>query len=115
MQKTTLWLRVFLDYAKKVGYAGTWGPGQNVQNTIHVRDTADILLFIFKAALEGRAAEGADGLCRPSHIFARSVLKYSTDFAVTDTTLAYGEWARKMGDVNNLATACCDRSFSHAS
>ncbi|KAJ3554438.1 hypothetical protein NM688_g3112 [Phlebia brevispora] len=82
VQKTTLWLRFFLDYAKKLGYAGTWGPGRNVQNTIHVLDCADILLFIFKAALEGKAAEGAEGLY----------------FAVTDTTMSYGEWAEKMGD-----------------
>ena len=58
-----MWLRIFLDYAKKIGYAGTWGPGRNIQNTIHVRDMADIVLFVFKAALEGKAAEGADGLC----------------------------------------------------
>ncbi|KAF7798960.1 hypothetical protein EIP86_010189 [Pleurotus ostreatoroseus] len=82
VQKTTLWLRIFLDYAKKIGYAGTWGPGRNIQNTIHVRDMADIVLFVFKAALEGKAAEGADGLY----------------FACTDTTIAWGVWASKMGD-----------------
>lgn len=52
-----------MDYAKRIGYAGTWGPGFNAQNTIHVRDMADAVLTIFKAAIEGRAEEGANGLC----------------------------------------------------
>ena len=52
-----------MDYAKRIGYAGTWGAGFNAQNTIHVRDMADAVLFIFKAAVEGRAEEGANGLC----------------------------------------------------
>ncbi len=52
-----------MNYAKTVGYAGTWGAGLNGQNTIHVHDMADICLFIFKRALEGTADEGADGLC----------------------------------------------------
>ena len=71
VQKTTLWLRIFLDYAKKVGYAGTWGAGGNIQNTIHVEDMADIMLFVYKAALEGKAAEGAEGFCAYSRKNAR--------------------------------------------
>lgn len=63
VQRTTLWLRIFLDYAKKCGYAGTWGAGLNGQNTIHLKDMADAVLFVFKAALEGKADEGADGHC----------------------------------------------------
>ena len=53
-----------MDYAKRVGYAGTWGPGFNAQNTIHVQDLADAIMLIFKAALEGRADEGANGFCK---------------------------------------------------
>ncbi|KAI0820977.1 hypothetical protein BC629DRAFT_1587318 [Irpex lacteus] len=82
LQRTTLWLRIFMNYAKTVGYAGTWGAGLNGQNTIHVRDMADICLFIFKRALEGTADEGADGLY----------------FVCTEATVTYGEWTRKMGD-----------------
>lgn len=82
VQKTTLWLRIFMDYAKRVGYAGTWGAGHNAQNTIHVRDLAEAILLVLRAAREGRADEGADGLY----------------FAVTPTILSYGEWTRAMGD-----------------
>ncbi|KAI0090563.1 hypothetical protein BDY19DRAFT_887189 [Irpex rosettiformis] len=82
IQRTTLWLRIFMDYAKTVGYAGTWGAGLNGQNTIHIRDMADICLFIFRKALVSEADEGADGLY----------------FSSTETTITYGEWARKMGD-----------------
>ncbi|KAI0343440.1 NAD(P)-binding protein [Trametopsis cervina] len=82
IQPTSLWLRIFLQYARNLGYAGTWGAGLNGQNTIHLQDMADICLLIFKAALEGKADEGAEGLY----------------FAATDTTITYGEWARKMGD-----------------
>lgn len=63
VQKTTLWLRIFLDYAKKVSYAGTWGAGLNGQNTIHVQDMADVVLFVLRAALDGKADEGAKGFC----------------------------------------------------
>ena len=70
VQKTTLWLRIFLDYAKKVGYAGTWGPGKNIQNVIHVLDMADIMMLVFKAALEGKADEGAQGFCQMVMLFS---------------------------------------------
>jgi hypothetical protein len=63
VQRTTLWLRIFLQYAKTVGYAGTWGAGLNGQNTIHVRDMADICMFVLKKALNGTADEGAQGFC----------------------------------------------------
>lgn len=49
--------------AKDVGYAGTWGPGANSMNNIHVKDVASSLLFVLKAALEGKADEGAEGHC----------------------------------------------------
>jgi hypothetical protein len=64
VQKTTLWLRIFMDYAKRIGYAGTWGPGFNAQNTIHVQDLATAIILVFGAALEGRADEGANGFCK---------------------------------------------------
>ncbi|EKM53534.1 uncharacterized protein PHACADRAFT_125329 [Phanerochaete carnosa HHB-10118-sp] len=82
VQKVTLWLRIFMDYAKRVGYGGTWGRGFNAQNTIHVKDLADAILMILRAASEGKAGEGADGLY----------------FAVTPTLLSYGEWVKAMGD-----------------
>lgn len=49
---------------KNVGYAGTWGPGANAMNNIHVKDCAMGLLFVLQAALEGRADEGLEGLCK---------------------------------------------------
>lgn len=72
VQKTTLWLRIFIDYAKRVGYAGTWGAGFNGQNTIHVRDMADVVLLVFKAAIEGRADEGANGFCESHENIGRA-------------------------------------------
>ena len=48
---------------KNVGYAGTWGPGANVMNNIHVKDCAAGLLLVLQAALEGKADEGAEGIC----------------------------------------------------
>ena len=72
VQKTTLWLRIFIDYAKRVGYAGTWGAGFNGQNTIHVRDMADVVLLIFKAAIEGHADEGANGFCESHENIGRA-------------------------------------------
>lgn len=49
--------------AKDVGYAGTWGPGANSMNNIHIKDVASSLLVVLKAALEGKADEGAEGHC----------------------------------------------------
>lgn len=55
--------------AKEVGQAGTWGPGKNVVNEIHVKDVASALLVVLTAALAGTADEGADGLCTcPPHL-----------------------------------------------
>lgn len=63
IQKTTLWLRFFADYAKKLGYCGTWGAGSNSMNNIHVKDVVSSVIVVLKAALEGKAEEGAEGLC----------------------------------------------------
>ncbi|TFK35052.1 hypothetical protein BDQ12DRAFT_760575 [Crucibulum laeve] len=61
IQKTTLPIRIFLNMFQRAGYAGTWGPGYSRMNNIHVKDCANAILTVFKAALEGRADEGADG------------------------------------------------------
>ncbi|TCD65980.1 hypothetical protein EIP91_001927 [Steccherinum ochraceum] len=83
IQKTTLWLRFFTDFAKKLGYAGTWGKGHNSMNNIHVKDCANSILVVFKAALEGKADEGAEGLY----------------FSATDAPkIPYREWTKVMGD-----------------
>ncbi|KAI6044874.1 hypothetical protein EDC04DRAFT_271088 [Pisolithus marmoratus] len=83
IQRTTVWLRVFLDMAKKLGFAGTWGPGANTMNNIHVRDCANGLLLVLKAALEGKADEGPDGL-----YFSASMEPMKT----------YYEWTEVMGN-----------------
>ncbi|KAI6004383.1 hypothetical protein F5J12DRAFT_893474 [Pisolithus orientalis] len=87
IQKTTLWLRIFLDMTKKLGFAGTWGPGANTMNNIHVRDCANGLLLVLKAALEGKADEGPEGL-----YFSASMEPKKT----------YHEWTKVMGDVGVL-------------
>ena len=69
IQKTTLWLRIFLGMMKNVGYAGTWGSGANAMNNIHVKDCAMGLFLVLQAALEGRADEGPEGLCKRHRFF----------------------------------------------
>ncbi|KAI6121128.1 hypothetical protein F5141DRAFT_1186461 [Pisolithus sp. B1] len=86
IQKTTLWLRIFLDMTKKLGFAGTWGPGANTMNNIHVKDCANGLLLVFKAALEGKADEGPEGL-----YFSASMEPKKT----------YYEWTKVMGDAGS--------------
>ncbi|RDB15631.1 hypothetical protein Hypma_004030 [Hypsizygus marmoreus] len=61
IQKTTLPIRIFLNMFKSAGFAGTWGPGLNRMGNIHVRDCANAVMTVFKAALEGKAEEGAEG------------------------------------------------------
>ena len=51
-----------MDTAKKAGYAGTWGPGANSMNNIHVKDVASAIICVLQTALEGKADEGAEGL-----------------------------------------------------
>ncbi|KIJ16255.1 hypothetical protein PAXINDRAFT_114072 [Paxillus involutus ATCC 200175] len=83
IQKTTLWLRIFLDMMKAVGFAGTWGPGANAMNNIHVKDCAMGLFLVLQAALEGKADEGPDGL-----YFAASM----------EPRITYYTWTKVMGD-----------------
>ncbi|KAH7915557.1 hypothetical protein BJ138DRAFT_1141601 [Hygrophoropsis aurantiaca] len=83
VQKTTLWLRIFLDMIKKLGFAGTWGPGANAMNNIHVQDCAMALYLVLDAALKGKADEGPEGIY----------------FACTlEPKLSYYEWTKIMGD-----------------
>ncbi|KAJ8082848.1 hypothetical protein PM082_008705 [Marasmius tenuissimus] len=62
IQKSTLPVRHYIELAKTAGHAGTWGKGHNRMNNIHVRDCADAVVVVFKAALDGKADEGAEGL-----------------------------------------------------
>lgn len=63
VQKTTAWLRAFLEFAKLNKHAGTWGRGLNSINNVHVKDVASAIFTVLTAALEHRADEGAQGLC----------------------------------------------------
>ncbi|ETW82725.1 hypothetical protein HETIRDRAFT_239716, partial [Heterobasidion irregulare TC 32-1] len=38
-----------------VGFAGTWGPGANLSNNIHVKNVVSAMLSVFEAALEPSA------------------------------------------------------------
>ncbi|KAK0461987.1 uncharacterized protein EV420DRAFT_139887 [Desarmillaria tabescens] len=62
VQKTTMPLRYFRDMYKQIGRAGTWGPGANVMPNVHVKDCASACLTVLKAALDGKAQEGPEGL-----------------------------------------------------
>lgn len=63
VQKTTMPIRYFRDMYTQIGRAGTWGPGANVMPNVHVKDCASTCLTVLKAALDGKAQEGAEGLC----------------------------------------------------
>ncbi|KAJ8502991.1 hypothetical protein ONZ45_g11251 [Pleurotus djamor] len=62
IQKSTLPVRVFLDMFRRNGRAGTWGPGLVKMNNIHVKDVSSALMTVLKAALDGKADEGLEGI-----------------------------------------------------
>ncbi|KAF9448159.1 NAD(P)-binding protein [Macrolepiota fuliginosa MF-IS2] len=61
IQKTTLPVRIFTDLFLQAGRAGTWGEGHSRMGNAHVKDVASAVVTVLKAALEGRADEGAEG------------------------------------------------------
>lgn len=63
IKKSTQAIDLFLNTWKPIKYAGTWGPGHNSMNNVHVKDAANALLFILQAAIEGKTDEGAEGFC----------------------------------------------------
>ncbi|KAL0575216.1 hypothetical protein V5O48_006755 [Marasmius crinis-equi] len=100
IQKTTLPIRNFITMAKTAGHAGTWGKGYNRMNNIHVRDCANAVFLVFKAALEGKADEGAEGLCNCFIFVVNAFAHYLPDFAVSDEPRVTNEAiAAKVGDV----------------
>jgi nucleoside-diphosphate-sugar epimerase len=63
IQKNPTAVRIYTDMFLKLGYAGTWGEGHSRLGNIHVKDAAEAIMVVLKAALKGEADEGADGLC----------------------------------------------------
>jgi nucleoside-diphosphate-sugar epimerase len=63
IQKVTLPVRVWIDMFLKLGYAGTWGEGHSRMGNVHVKDVAQAIVVVLKAALKGEADEGAEGFC----------------------------------------------------
>ncbi|PPQ86759.1 hypothetical protein CVT25_012404 [Psilocybe cyanescens] len=61
IKKSTQAIDLFLQTWKPIKYAGTWGPGHNSMNNIHVKDAANAILMILEAAIAGKADEGAEG------------------------------------------------------
>ncbi|KAL1737912.1 hypothetical protein HDZ31DRAFT_51706, partial [Schizophyllum fasciatum] len=77
VQKVTSALRVFITLALQAGHAGTFGNGKNAMCEIHVKDVASALFTCLKAALEGKADEGAEGiyfLLHPRMIAIRDIM-----------------------------------------
>jgi len=60
IQRTSFWLRDWVERSQKAGHSGTFGEGANDLSYIHVRDTATALLFVLRAALKGEVKGGAD-------------------------------------------------------
>ncbi|KAF9240033.1 hypothetical protein BU15DRAFT_74260 [Melanogaster broomeanus] len=87
VQQTTVWIRTFLNMMNMAGYAGTWGPGANAVNNIHVKDCAMGLFLVLQAALEGRADEGPEGLY----------------FAASMERVTFHVWTEVMGDTKKLS------------
>ncbi|KAF8905807.1 hypothetical protein CPB84DRAFT_1771238 [Gymnopilus junonius] len=62
IKKSTIAIRGTAIIYKTIKQAGTWGPGHNAMDYIHVKDCANGLLAIFEAALAGKADTGTEGL-----------------------------------------------------
>ncbi|KAK0206697.1 hypothetical protein DFS33DRAFT_1372937 [Desarmillaria ectypa] len=76
------------DMYKRIGRAGTWGPGANVMPNMHIKDCASACLTVLKAALDGKAQEGAEGL-----------YEYTVYFVGSDQPMIpMYEWASAVGD-----------------
>jgi len=83
IRKTSQILRLYAGFAVQARFAGTWGPGYNRAGSLHVKDCANALVIMFKAALEGKSDEGCDGLY----------------FATTEQEVELREMARLIGDI----------------
>ncbi|KAF9042834.1 NAD(P)-binding protein [Hymenopellis radicata] len=88
VQKITLPVRLYIDFAKTVGQAGTYGLGKNAITEIHVKDVASAIIVMLKAALEGKADEGADGFYFAS--YPRMVNMQNINTTIGDTLHAKG-------------------------
>ncbi|TRM67015.1 hypothetical protein BD626DRAFT_167911 [Schizophyllum amplum] len=87
--KSTVGVRMFYDMFKKAGQAGTWGPGANRLPSTHVKDVASAVFTVLKAALEGRAEEGKEGI-----YFATSDNPMTS---MHEYTSAMGKWMHVKG------------------
>ncbi|KAL1717605.1 hypothetical protein EV715DRAFT_292098 [Schizophyllum commune] len=87
--KSTVGVRMFYDMFKKAGGAGTWGPGANRLPSTHVKDVASAVFTVLKAALEGRAEEGKEGI-----YFATSD---NPMVSMHEYTSVMGEWMHARG------------------
>ncbi|KAF8643182.1 hypothetical protein AX16_009179 [Volvariella volvacea WC 439] len=58
----TLPLRLYLNFARAAGHAGTIGQGQNRIPQIHVKDVARSVAVLIKGSLEGTAGTGKQGV-----------------------------------------------------
>ncbi|KAF7319167.1 hypothetical protein HMN09_00253200 [Mycena chlorophos] len=83
-QPTTLWIRIFLSMARAGGFVGTWGPGHNSMNNIHVVDVASATTLLVLRAIAGTAPEGKDGI-----YFCGSM----------ERKVPYREWTELMGNI----------------
>ncbi|KAJ7583593.1 hypothetical protein C8J56DRAFT_830923 [Mycena floridula] len=88
LQRFTMPVRLYTHMATEVGVAGTWGRGKNVMNEIHVKDVASAVLTILKAALNGSAFEGEDGIYFAVH--PRMVNMYDINRTIGDVFFAKG-------------------------
>lgn len=62
VQKVTMPVRLYVDLAIQAGRSGTFGQGKNAMSEIHVKDVASAIVACLKAALDGKADEGAEGI-----------------------------------------------------
>ncbi|EEB89764.1 hypothetical protein MPER_12106 [Moniliophthora perniciosa FA553] len=61
VQEITVAVRMVLNGAKSIGYAGTWGEGR-------VKNVANAIMVLLDAALQGIAGAGAHKLCRSFNV-----------------------------------------------
>lgn len=104
IQQTTAGIRVFHGLFQQAGHTGTLGQGCNRMNNIHVKDAANAILLIIKAALNGKADEGADGLCKSPLVgidpSSGQAFEPFIDFVVSEEPrVTMRELMTKMGEV----------------
>ncbi|KAK3113847.1 hypothetical protein LTR53_008454 [Teratosphaeriaceae sp. CCFEE 6253] len=78
------WVPFFSGFAKAVGHAGTWGPGEVTQYCVHVKDVAQAVSCVLDAAQGGELGDDSSGFLR--------------DFDGADNVVEADQWHPRKGE-----------------